>query len=108
MDALHKLKREKNIWLTWPMKPIAKIATIAYEPKPIGRYSVALGTKFLLPSERDEQLHLDTVFWGYAPGWWDNSPLINARCSNQQNVQASQATWPDDMLRLWLVRHPDE
>ncbi|MCC2000342.1 SOS response-associated peptidase family protein [Enterobacter bugandensis] len=81
---------------------------IAYDPEPIGRYNVAPGTKVLLLSERDEQLHLDPVFWGYAPGWWDKQPLINARCSNQQNVQASQATWPDDMLRLWLVRHPDE
>ena len=81
---------------------------IAYDPEPIGRYNVAPGTKVLLLSERNEQLHLDPVFWGYAPGWWDKAPLINARCSNQQNVQASQATWPDDMLRLWLVRHPDE
>jgi putative SOS response-associated peptidase YedK len=24
--------------------------------------------KVLLLSERDEQLHLDPVFWGYAPG----------------------------------------
>ena len=33
----------------------------------------------LLLSERDEHLHLDPVFWGYAPGWWDKPPLINAR-----------------------------
>ena len=29
-------------------------------------------------NERDERLHLDPVFWGYAPGWWDKPPLINA------------------------------
>ncbi len=52
---------------------------IAYDPEPIGRYNVAPGTKVLLLSERDEQLHLDPVFWGYAPGWWNKPPLINAR-----------------------------
>jgi lipid II:glycine glycyltransferase (peptidoglycan interpeptide bridge formation enzyme) len=34
---------------------------IAYDPEPIGRYNVAPGTKILLLSERDEQLHLDPV-----------------------------------------------
>lgn len=38
---------------------------IAYDPAPIGRYNVAPGTKVLLLSERDSQLHLDPVFWGY-------------------------------------------
>lgn len=52
---------------------------IAYDPEPIGRYNVAPGTKVLLVSERDEQLHLDPVHWGYAPGWWDKPALINAR-----------------------------
>ncbi|MGF6100144.1 putative SOS response-associated peptidase YedK [Enterobacter sp. A4] len=46
---------------------------IAYDPEPIGRYNVAPGTKVLLLSGRDELLYLDPVFWGYAPGWWDNS-----------------------------------
>ncbi len=52
---------------------------IAYDPEPIGRYNVAPGTRVLLLSERDEQLQLDPVHWGYAPGWWDKPPLINAR-----------------------------
>ncbi|HHG0879722.1 TPA: SOS response-associated peptidase family protein [Klebsiella pneumoniae] len=52
---------------------------IAWDPAPIGRYNVAPGTKVLLLNERDEQLHLDAVYWGYAPGWWDKPPLINAR-----------------------------
>lgn len=46
---------------------------------PSGRFNVALGTKVLLLSERDEQLHLDPVIWGYAPGGWDKPPLINVR-----------------------------
>ncbi|CAH1480745.1 Uncharacterised ACR, COG2135 (plasmid) [Klebsiella quasipneumoniae] len=41
---------------------------IAYDPEPIGRYNVAPGTVVLLLSERDEQLQLDPVHWGYAPG----------------------------------------
>ncbi|PSC87991.1 hypothetical protein C7D73_17995 [Klebsiella pneumoniae] len=40
---------------------------IAWDPAPIGRYNVAPGTKVLLLNERDEQLHLDAVYWGYAP-----------------------------------------
>jgi hypothetical protein len=52
---------------------------IPYDPEPIGRFNVAPGTKVLLLSERDEKLHLDPVIWGYAPGWWDKPPLINAR-----------------------------
>lgn len=51
---------------------------IAYDPESIGRYNVAPGTKVLLLSERDEQLHLDPVLWSYARGWWDQAPLINA------------------------------
>jgi putative SOS response-associated peptidase YedK len=52
---------------------------IAYDPEHIRHYNVEPGKKVLLLSERDEQLHLDHVFWGYAPGWWDKQPLINAR-----------------------------
>ncbi len=50
---------------------------IAYDPEPIGRYNVAPGTKVLLLSKRDEQLHLDPVLWSHAPGRWDKAPLIN-------------------------------
>lgn len=51
---------------------------IPYDPEPIGRYNVSPGTKVLLLSKRNEQLHLDPVLWSYAPEWWDNTPLINA------------------------------
>lgn len=53
--------------------------TIPHDPTPVGRYNVAPGTKVLILSERDESLHLDPVFWGYGPEWWDKPPLINAR-----------------------------
>lgn len=40
---------------------------IANDPEPIGRYNVAPETKVLLLIGRDQQLHLDSVHWGYAP-----------------------------------------
>ncbi|MEB6511498.1 SOS response-associated peptidase [Enterobacter roggenkampii] len=66
---------------------------IAYDPEPIGRYNVAPGTKVLLLSERDEQLHLDPVFWGYAPGWWDKPPLINARVETAATSRMFKPLW---------------
>lgn len=66
---------------------------IAYDPEPIGRYNVAPGTKVLLLSERDEQLHLDPVFWGYAPGWWDKPPLINARVETAATSRMFKNLW---------------
>lgn len=36
---------------------------ITCDPEPIIRHNVAPGTKDLLRSERDEQLHLDPVHW---------------------------------------------
>ncbi|WP_113421641.1 SOS response-associated peptidase [Escherichia coli] len=66
---------------------------IPYDPEPIGRYNVAPGTKVLLLSERDEHLHLDPVFWGYAPGWWDKSPLINARVETAATSRMFKPLW---------------
>lgn len=73
---------------------------ITYDPEPIGRYNVAPGTKVLLLSERDEQLHLNPVHWGYAPGWWDKPPLINAskrgppaECSNLSGNMAGRSAF---------------
>ncbi|HBZ8007604.1 TPA: SOS response-associated peptidase [Klebsiella variicola subsp. variicola] len=66
---------------------------IAYDPEPIGRYNVAPGTKVLLLSERDEQLHLDPVHWGYAPGWWDKPPLINARVETAAASRMFKPLW---------------
>ncbi|EJM8988456.1 SOS response-associated peptidase family protein, partial [Salmonella enterica] len=59
----------------------------------IGRYNVAPGTKVLLLSERDEQLHLDPVIWGYAPGWWDKAPLINARVATAASSRMFKPLW---------------
>ncbi|HDT0536957.1 TPA: SOS response-associated peptidase [Klebsiella quasipneumoniae] len=66
---------------------------IAFDPEPIGRYNVAPGTKVLLLSERDEQLHLDPVHWGYAPGWWDKSALINARVETAATSRMFKPLW---------------
>ncbi|ENA2964549.1 SOS response-associated peptidase [Escherichia coli] len=66
---------------------------IPFDPEPIGRYNVAPGTKVLLLSERDEQLHLDPVYWGYAPGWWDKPPLINARVETAATSRMFKPLW---------------
>ncbi|EBG6453041.1 SOS response-associated peptidase [Salmonella enterica] len=66
---------------------------IPYDPEPIGRFNVAPGTKVLLLSERDEQLHLDLVLWGYAPGWWDKAPLINARVETAPSSRMFKSLW---------------
>lgn len=36
----------------------------AYDPEPIGQYNMAAGTKVLLLSERNDQLHLDPMHLG--------------------------------------------
>ncbi len=64
MDDLHKPKPVRN---TSAYLDDEADRDIAYDPEPIGRYNVAPGTKVLLLNERDEQLHLDPVFWDYAP-----------------------------------------
>lgn len=66
---------------------------IAYDPEPIGRYNVAPGTKVLLLSERDEQLHLDPVLWSYAPGWWHKAPRINARVETAATSRMFKPLW---------------
>jgi len=66
---------------------------IAYDPEPIARYNVAPGTKVLLLSERDEQLHLEPVLWSYAPGWWDKPPLINARVETAATSRMFKPLW---------------
>lgn len=66
---------------------------IAYDPEPIGRYNVAPGTKVLLLSERNEELHLDPVHWGYAPGWWDKPALINARVETAATSRMFKPLW---------------
>lgn len=55
------------------------ISSIPHDPEPIGRYNVAPGTRVLLLSKQEDELHLDPVHWGYAPSWWNKPALINAR-----------------------------
>ncbi|TNV22811.1 SOS response-associated peptidase [Buttiauxella sp. B2] len=66
---------------------------IPYDPEPIARYNVAPGTRVLLLSERDEKLHVDPVHWGYAPAWWDKTPLINARVETAATSRMFKPLW---------------
>ncbi|AWQ55377.1 DUF159 family protein [Klebsiella pneumoniae] len=66
---------------------------IAFDPEPIGRYNVVPGTRVLLLSERNEELHLDPVHWGYAPGWWDKPPLIDARVETAATSRMFKPLW---------------
>lgn len=66
---------------------------IPYDPEPIARYNVAPGTRVLLLSERADRLHLDPVVWGYAPGWWDKAPLINARVETAATSRMFKPLW---------------
>lgn len=66
---------------------------IAFAPEPIGRYNVAPGTRVLLLSERNEELHLDPVHWGYAPEWWDKPALINARVETAATSRVFKPLW---------------
>ncbi|STT54380.1 Gifsy-2 prophage protein [Klebsiella pneumoniae] len=78
---------------TWRISLKRPERDIAWDPAPIGRYNVAPGTKVLLLNERDEQLHLDAVYWGYAPGWWDKPPLINARVETAASSRMFKPLW---------------
>ncbi|NWA64107.1 SOS response-associated peptidase family protein [Pantoea sp. B9002] len=66
---------------------------ITFDPEPIGRFNVAPGTKVLLLSEREDGLHLDPVFWGYGPEWWDKQPLINARGETAASGRMFKPLW---------------
>lgn len=73
--------------------PGLKQDEITFDPKPIGRFNVAPGTKVLLLSEREGALHLDPVFWGYGPEWWDKQPLINARDETAASGRMFKPLW---------------
>lgn len=66
---------------------------IPYDPEPLERYNVAPGTKVLLLNWHDDALHLDPVLWGYAPGWWDKQPLINARVETAATGRMFKPLW---------------
>ena len=64
-----------------------------HDSEPIGRYNVAPGTNVLLLSERDQQIHMDPVYWGYGPEWWDKQPLINARGETAASSRMFKPLW---------------
>ncbi|UQY42707.1 SOS response-associated peptidase family protein [Erwinia sp. PK3-005] len=66
---------------------------IAWDEQPIGRYNVAPGSHVLLLNHRDDALHLDPVFWGYAPPWWHKAPLINARVETAAESKMFRPLW---------------
>ncbi len=66
---------------------------LIYDPQPIGRYNVAPGTKVLLLNQRNEHLHLDPVYWGYGPEWWNKQPLINARGETAATGRMFKPLW---------------
>jgi putative SOS response-associated peptidase YedK len=66
---------------------------IAYDPHPINRYNTAPGTRVLLLNERDGQLSLDPVLWGYAPEWWTKPALINARAETAPTSPMFRSLW---------------
>ncbi|MGK3142055.1 SOS response-associated peptidase family protein [Pantoea sp. C2G6] len=70
-----------------------KADEIQYDPEPIGRFNVAPGTRVLLLNEREEEMHLDPVYWGYGPEWWDKPPLINARGETAATGRMFKPLW---------------
>ncbi|WP_246875956.1 hypothetical protein [Pantoea ananatis] len=52
---------------------------LPFDAEPLGRYNVALGTRVMLLSQHEGQLHFEPVFWGYKSDWWHKAMLINAR-----------------------------
>lgn len=98
---------------------------LIYDPEPVNRYNVAPGTKVLLLNERDDHLHLDPVFWGYGPAWWNKPPLINARSETAATGRMFKPLWlhgraivPADgwfewkkagnTKQPWFIRHKNE
>lgn len=74
-----------------PLNPAE--SAIPYDPLPTARYNVAPGTRVLLFNQRDGVLHLDPVLWGYAPEWWQNAPLINARSETAASGRMFKPLW---------------
>lgn len=66
---------------------------VTFDPTPIGRFNVSPGTKVLLLNDRNDALHLDPVYWGYGPEWWDKSPLINARGETASSSRMFKPLW---------------
>ncbi|MDU6410789.1 MAG: SOS response-associated peptidase family protein [Yersiniaceae bacterium] len=68
----------------------------ALDPVPVDRYNVAPGTRVLLLNQRDDQLCLDPVRWGYQPHWAKEAhrpPVINARVETAAGSRMFKPLW---------------
>ncbi|MNG79497.1 Uncharacterised ACR, COG2135 [Serratia plymuthica] len=62
---------------------------------PIGRNSVAPGTRVLMLNQRNDKLHLDPLEWGYGPEWWkemERQPVINTRIGTAATTMRRKST----------------
>ncbi|WP_249438299.1 SOS response-associated peptidase family protein [Escherichia coli] len=90
MDALPNPKRVK-ITLRFSRKILNAIFPMI--PNPLADTTSRREPKSYCSVKRDEHLHLDPVFWGYAPGWWDKPPLINARVETAATSRMFKPLW---------------
>lgn len=68
----------------------------AFDPQPIGRYNIAPGNPVLLLRQREAQLCLDPVTWGYQPKWAKASHqpvMINARAETAAYSRMFKSLW---------------
>jgi putative SOS response-associated peptidase YedK len=66
------------------------------EPRALGRYNVAPGTRVLLLKQQADGLHLDPVRWGYQPAWARQAkrpPVINARVETAATSRMFRGLW---------------
>jgi len=66
------------------------------EPRALGRYNVAPGTRVQLLHQQADGLHLDPVRWGYQPAWARQAkrpPVINARVETAATSRMFRGLW---------------
>ncbi|WP_145003648.1 SOS response-associated peptidase family protein [Pseudomonas oryzihabitans] len=66
------------------------------EPRALGRYNVAPGTRVPLLHLQADGLHLDPVRWGYQPAWARQAkrpPVINARVETAATSRMFRGLW---------------
>lgn len=64
-----------------------------HDPEPIGRDNVAPGTNVLLLNQRNSEMKLDPVYWGYGTEWWNKQPLINSRVETAASSRMFKTLW---------------
>lgn len=68
----------------------------ALDPVPIERYNVAPGTRVLVLNQREGELYLNPLMWGYGPEWWTQLgrvPVINARVETAAESRMFKPLW---------------